>query len=88
MNGMSEMWDSLLDKIGVDTVYDAAAEYGYDTFFVEDRNACVPEDVAIDFFIELITFIMEALHPINPTKVQEWLDMYNISEDDIQDYMS
>lgn len=88
MNGMTPMWDNLLGKIGTDTVYDAAADYGYDWSFVEDSRAEVSEDVSVEFWLELIDFIMNGLAPDHPEEVQQWLDEYEISEEDLEDYLS
>ena len=88
MNGMAPMWDSLLEKIGADIVYDAANRYGYDTTFVESPNAVVSNDVATELFIELINFVMDELNPISPDKVQAWLDEYQVGEELLEDLLS
>ena len=88
MNGMASMWNSLLKKVGEGVVYDAAADYGYDISYVESPELEVPTDVSTELFIELLTFVMEALEPAHYEKVHEWLDEYDISEEDIEDYMS
>ena len=88
MNGMVSMWNALLEKVGEGVVYDAAASYGYDISYVESPELEVPTDVSVELFIELITFVMEALEPINYAKVHEWLDEYDISEEDVEEYMS